>query len=91
MGFEDSMIEDGFHDEKEYLEHLMDEANTEENELDSTCGISDEELTRRFVEAVRIENEIKEAIGCPIPVWDEGNQKAYLQYPDGHREYASQL
>ena len=29
----------------------------EENELDSTCGVSDEELSRRFVEAVRIENE----------------------------------
>ena len=27
MGFEESMIEDGFHDEGEYLEHLMDEAD----------------------------------------------------------------
>lgn len=26
MGFEESMIEDGFHDEEEYLEHLLDEA-----------------------------------------------------------------
>ena len=48
--------------------------NTEENELDSTCGISDEELTRRFVEAVRIENEIKKVTGCPIPDWDEEKQ-----------------
>lgn len=31
----------------------------EENELDSTCGLSDDELTKRFEEAVRIENEIK--------------------------------
>lgn len=31
----------------------------EENELDSMYGLSDEELTRRFREAVRIENEIK--------------------------------
>ena len=31
------------------------------NELDSTCGISDEELTLRFKEAVRIENEIKKS------------------------------
>ena len=31
----------------------------EYNELDSTCGVSDEELTIRFREAVRIENEIK--------------------------------
>ena len=29
------------------------------NELDSTCGISDDELTERFKEAIRIENEIK--------------------------------
>lgn len=29
MGFEDSMIEDGFHDEEEYLEHLMNEAEEE--------------------------------------------------------------
>ena len=29
------------------------------NELDSTCGVSDDELTRRFIEAVRIENEIR--------------------------------
>lgn len=29
MGFEESMIEDGFHDEEEYLEHLMDEADRE--------------------------------------------------------------
>ncbi|MCQ2296529.1 MAG: hypothetical protein MJZ45_03930 [Bacteroidales bacterium] len=61
--------------------------NTEENELDSTCGISDEELTRRFVEAVRIENEIKKVTGCPIPDWDEEKQQAYLLYADGHREY----
>lgn len=27
MGIEESMIEDGFHDEEEYLEHLLDEAD----------------------------------------------------------------
>lgn len=31
----------------------------DENELDSTCGISDEELTERFKAAIRIDNEIK--------------------------------
>ena len=30
----------------------------EQNELDSTCGVSDDELTKRFIEAIRIENEI---------------------------------
>ena len=37
----------------------------DQNELDSTCGVSDDELTRRFIEAVRIENEIKKAKGTP--------------------------
>ena len=36
----------------------------EENELDSTCGVSDDELTKRFVEAIRIDNEIKKIKGC---------------------------
>lgn len=36
------------------------------NELDSTCGVSDDELTRRFIEAVRIENEIRSIKGLPI-------------------------
>ena len=44
-----------------------------ENELDSTCGVSDEELDRRFKEAIRLEIEIK---------------RPYLEYPDGRREYA---
>ncbi len=29
------------------------------NELDLICGIYDEELTRRFDESIRIDNEIK--------------------------------
>ena len=44
----------------------MEVSMNEENELDSTCGISDEELTRRFVEAVRIENETSKIKGDPI-------------------------
>ena len=40
------------------------------NELDSTCGISDEELIHRFREAVRIENEIKSVKGLPIAQYD---------------------
>ena len=34
------------------------------NELDSTCGISDEELTHRFRKAVRIDDEIRKKKGC---------------------------
>ena len=42
----------------------------ERNELDSTCGVSVDELTKRFVEAVRIENEIKKIKGLPISKYD---------------------
>ena len=32
------------------------------NELDSTCGISDEELTIRFKESIRIDNEDRKSV-----------------------------
>ncbi len=57
------------------------------NELDSTCGLSDEELTHRFKEAVRIENEIKSVKGLPIAQYDYEKKKPYLLYPDGTRVY----
>ncbi|MDD6085880.1 MAG: hypothetical protein PUB76_07915 [Oscillospiraceae bacterium] len=57
------------------------------NELDKTCGISDEELTRRFKEAVRIENDIKRVKGVPIPGYNPQTKKAYLIYPNGRIEY----
>jgi len=57
------------------------------NELDSMCGISDDELTKRFIEAIRIDNEIKKAKGTPIAGYDAVNRLAYLEYSDGRREY----
>ena len=59
----------------------------EENELDSTCGVSDDELTKRFVEAIRIDNEIKKITGIPIQKYDNEKKQPYLEYPDGRREY----
>lgn len=59
----------------------------EENELDSTCGVSDDELTKRFVEAIRIDNEIKKIKGIPIQKYDHEKKQPYLEYPDGRREY----
>lgn len=59
-----------------------------ENELDSMYGLSDEELTRRFREAVRIENEIKRIKGLPIAKYDFKKKLPYLKYPDGRKEYA---
>ena len=61
----------------------------ETNELDSTCGISDDELTRRFVESIRIDNEIKRIKGTPIAGYDMEKKAAYLEYADGRREYAA--
>ena len=57
------------------------------NELDSTCGVSDEELTIRFREAVRIENEIKRIKKFPIARYDYEKNMPYIEYPDGRKEY----
>jgi len=60
------------------------------NELDSMCGITDEEMTERFKEAIRIDNEIKRAKGAPIAGYDKETKRAYLEYSDGRREYVGQ-
>ena len=59
----------------------------EGNELDSTCGISDEELTERFKESIRIDDEIRKIKGLPVARYDDDTGKAYLEYPDGRIEY----
>jgi hypothetical protein len=64
-----------------------DSIMTVTNELDSTCGISDEELTQRFKESIRIDNEIRKIKGLPIAGYDDEREQAYLEYPDGRREY----
>ena len=58
------------------------------NELDSMNGISDEELTVRFKESIRIDNEIRRIKELPVAKYDKTNKKAYLECPDGRREYA---
>ena len=63
---------------------------TELNELDSICGITDDELTERFKEAIRIDNEIKKIKGVPIAGYDTEKKLAFLEYPDGRRKYASE-
>ncbi len=54
---------------------------------DNIGGLSDDELTYRFREAIRIENEIKRIKGVPIAGYDVSLKKPYLEYPDGRREY----
>ena len=58
------------------------------NELDSTLGIPDDELTERFRKGVEIENEKKKVKKVPIARYDHKKGKPYLEYPDGRREYA---
>ena len=62
---------------------------SERNELDLTCGLSDDELTERFKAAVFIEDEIKRIKGVPIAGYDEEKKRAYLEHPDGKREYVT--
>ena len=49
---------------------------SEGNELDSTCGLSDEELTERFKESIRIDQEICKVKGLPIAGYDDENKCA---------------
>ena len=62
----------------------------EENELDSTYGISDEELTERFKASIKIDQDICKIQGLPIAGYDDENKRAYLEYPDGRRDYVSE-
>ena len=57
------------------------------NELDSTCGISYDELTERFKESIRIDDEIRRIKGLPVARYDDEKRQAYIEYPDGRREY----
>ena len=59
----------------------------EKNQLDYTCGISDDEMTRRFREAIRIDEESREVQGLPQARYDDDLNRAYLEYQDGRREY----
>lgn len=52
----------------------------EYNELDSTCGVSDDELTRRFIEAVRIDDEIRRIKGLPVSRYDYDKKMPYIEY-----------
>lgn len=63
---------------------------TEGNELDSTCGVPDDELTERFKIAVEIDKYICKVKGLPIACYDEETKRAYLEYPDGRREYVEE-
>ena len=60
------------------------------NDLDRTCGLTDDELTERFKESIRIDNEIRRIKGLPIAKVDTEKKKPYIEYPDGRREYVGE-
>ena len=59
----------------------------EANDPDTTCGLSDDELTERFKASIRIDDEIRRIKGLPVARHDRESGRAYLEYPDGGREY----
>lgn len=60
---------------------------TKLNELDSTCGVPDDALTKRFIEAVMIANQVKTIKGLPISKYDKHQRRAFIEYPDGKKVY----
>ena len=68
----------------------VEEEIIEGNDLDTTYGLTDDELTERFKEAIRIDNEIRRIKGLPIAKYDVETRRAYLEYPDGRREYVGE-
>ena len=60
------------------------------NDLDRTCGLTDDEMTERFKESIRIDNEIRKIKGAPTAKYDTKTKRAYLEYPDGRREYVGE-
>ena len=64
--------------------------NMTANDLDRTCGLTDDEMTERFKESIRIDNEIRKIKGLPIAKFDKERNKPYLEYPDGRREYVGE-
>ncbi len=60
------------------------------NELDSTCGVDDDELVKRFKEAIEQENRKSKEQGLPITGYDHERKSSYIEYPDGRRVYGDE-
>ena len=53
----------------------------EKNQLDFTCGISDDEMTRRFKEAIRIDEEMRKVQGLPQARYDDIEKRRIWNMP----------
>ena len=77
---------------KGFFAALKDQENEppRPNELDSTCGVGDDELASRFREMIRQENETNQSLGLPVTGYDRERKASYIEYPDGRREYGDE-
>ncbi len=56
---------------------------------ESGFGMSDEEMLRRMRGLVELAIARKKLLGLPIARYDAKLKRAYMEYPDGRKEYAS--
>ncbi len=77
---------------KGFYEALREQENNlpAPNELDSTCGVADDEFVRRFREVIRQENETNRSQGLPVTGYDYEKKASYIEYPDGRRVYGEE-
>lgn len=54
------------------------------------AGYTENDITNAFQAAVQREVAIKKQKGIPIARYDGETKRAYLEYPDGTREYAKE-
>ncbi|MCL1881281.1 MAG: hypothetical protein FWF76_03800 [Oscillospiraceae bacterium] len=47
----------------------------------------DKEQLRRMQQSLKLELKRKKLMGVPIAKWDKERKKAYLEHPDGTKEY----
>lgn len=64
----------------------MGDEREESNDYDLTFGLTDDELTERFVQAVRLAIERDKIMGIPV-IRVNADGRIYKEYPDGHMEY----
>lgn len=57
------------------------------NLLDSTCGISDKKMTKIFKKTIKLDEAARALKGLPQARFDVKSGKAYLEYPNGRKEY----
>ncbi|NLT14935.1 MAG: type II toxin-antitoxin system RelB/DinJ family antitoxin [Clostridiales bacterium] len=55
--------------------------------LGITTTFSEDEITKRMNDALREDFKFSREHSLPVALYDENLKKAYVEYPDGRREY----